>query len=135
MRITYELGHKGSKQYDTDNRNDMPVNNIYKAINKLGQLEDIEEELGIDLITLYKAFRYGIYAKTRKHNGYVAPQDLRGKLGWAYILDFSKDNVEDHSHPDEVKLIFGKTGICLSSMEYGRTRALDKNELEELEND
>ena len=26
------------------------------AINKLGQLEDIEEELGIDLITLFKVF-------------------------------------------------------------------------------
>ena len=29
------------------------------AIDKLGQLEDIEEELGIDLITLFKAFKEG----------------------------------------------------------------------------
>ena len=28
---------------------------------KLGQLEDIEEELGIDLVTLFEAFKNGIY--------------------------------------------------------------------------
>lgn len=32
-------------------------NIIVKSLNKLGQLEDIEEELGIDLITLFKALR------------------------------------------------------------------------------
>ena len=31
--------------------------------NKLGQLEDIEEELGIDLITLFKALKNGIWSK------------------------------------------------------------------------
>ncbi len=30
---------------------------------KLGQLEDIEEELGIDLITLFKALKSGVYYK------------------------------------------------------------------------
>ena len=34
-----------------------------KACQKLGQLEDIEEELGIDLITLFKALRNGFYYK------------------------------------------------------------------------
>ena len=29
------------------------------TLNKLGQLEDIEEELGIDLITLFKALKQG----------------------------------------------------------------------------
>ena len=33
------------------------------AENKLGQLEDIEEELGIDLITLFKALKNGIWVK------------------------------------------------------------------------
>lgn len=34
------------------------------AIHKLGQIEDIEEELGIDLITLFKAIKQGyIYKK------------------------------------------------------------------------
>ena len=34
------------------------------VLNKLGQLEDIEEELGVDLITLFKALKQGyIYEK------------------------------------------------------------------------
>ena len=35
-----------------------------EIMNKLGQLEDIEEELGIDLITLFKAQTNGFYVKT-----------------------------------------------------------------------
>lgn len=34
---------------------------IYNAIDKLGQLEDIEEKLGIDLITLVKLLKSPIY--------------------------------------------------------------------------
>lgn len=34
-----------------------------EAIDKLGQHEDIEEELGIDLITLYKALTNGVWVK------------------------------------------------------------------------
>ena len=34
-----------------------------KAIDKLGELEDIEEELGIDLKTLYKALTNGVWVK------------------------------------------------------------------------
>ena len=34
---------------------------LYPAIDKLGQLEDFEEELGIDLATLFKALRNGFY--------------------------------------------------------------------------
>lgn len=33
------------------------------CLNKLGQLEDIEEELGIKIIVLYKALKYGFYYK------------------------------------------------------------------------
>ena len=32
------------------------LNEMTNIFNKLGQLEDIEEELGIDLITFFKAF-------------------------------------------------------------------------------
>ena len=37
--------------------------NFVEIIDKLGQLEDIEEELGIDLITLFKALKDGVYYK------------------------------------------------------------------------
>ena len=36
------------------------------AIDKLGQYEDLEEELGIDLITLFKATQQGIWMKRNK---------------------------------------------------------------------
>ncbi|MBO7716018.1 MAG: hypothetical protein J6S85_20810 [Methanobrevibacter sp.] len=35
----------------------------YYIWQKLGQLEDIEDELGIDLITLFKALKNGVYVK------------------------------------------------------------------------
>lgn len=34
---------------------------LTSVVDKLGQLEDIEEELGIDLTTLFKAFKNGFY--------------------------------------------------------------------------
>ena len=34
---------------------------IDECMNKLGQLEDIEEELGIELLTLFKALKNGIW--------------------------------------------------------------------------
>ena len=37
------------------------VDDMNKALNKLCKLEDIEEELGIDLITLFKALKEGIF--------------------------------------------------------------------------
>lgn len=39
-----------------------------KCYKKLSQLEDIEEELGIDLITLFKALKNGVYAYDHANN-------------------------------------------------------------------
>lgn len=74
-----------------------------KFVNKLGQLEDVEEELGIDLITLFKALKQGyiyypincpndcykykiecIYMKPRIHL-YVADG-----VGGCYMEDYGK---------------------------------------------
>ena len=38
-----------------------PVKNLREQELKLGQLEDIEEELGIDLLTLFKALKEPVY--------------------------------------------------------------------------
>ena len=95
-------------------------------INKLGKLEDIEEELGINLLTLFKALKNGIYVKNRKNEirrvscniGLVETggcnslglrfQDTNYK--WRYlVLDTSRDN--------DVK-------------DYGKTWALTREELE-----
>ncbi len=40
------------------------TNGVQRVVNKLGQLEDIEEELGINLITLFEVLGNGLYYKT-----------------------------------------------------------------------
>lgn len=108
MRLTYELGHKGSGEYDTDNTKDMPANNIWKAVNKLGQLEDIEEELGIDLITLFKALKGGIWFIYHKPE-YEKNPDLELNWGkWMLRIDYN---------------------IAVNINDYGKTWALTKGEL------
>lgn len=49
---------------------------VTNCSNKLGQIEDIEEELGVDLITLLKALENGFYYKY-EHYGidFVEPND------------------------------------------------------------
>lgn len=44
--------------------NDKDCQKIFSCLQKLGQLEDIEEELGIDLITISKVLGNGLYYKT-----------------------------------------------------------------------
>lgn len=64
MRLT-EKDYCG---YDIKNRNDFngydneeDSQKLFSCLQKLGQLEDIEEELGIDLVTLIKAEKDGIW--------------------------------------------------------------------------
>lgn len=51
--------------------------------NKLGQLEDIEEELGIDLVTLFKALKNGIYVKETQYSRHTDCID-GASLGFGY---------------------------------------------------
>ena len=81
-----------------------------EAFNKLSRLEDIEEELGIDLITLFKALKNGVYMST-KHFDIVyckCPKIIHYKSGWKI-------------------LVYGAT---LSLTTYGKTWALTKEELQ-----
>lgn len=78
---------------------------------KLAKLEDIEEELGIDLVTLFKALKNGIYIKELGNNYPYWSFELRNTNGigiviwWGYFSTlFLKD--------------------------YGKTWALTKEELE-----
>lgn len=84
---------------------------------KLGQLEDVEEELGIDLITLFKALLNGIYYK--------------GAYG---TNDYGKIVYKEHP-----TIIFENTSklYCfkptffdfINLIDYGKTWALTKKEL------
>ena len=90
-----------------------------EAIDKLGQLEDIEEEIGIELTTLFKALKYGVYYYTSQnqlthdyvwlYDNYVSAS-VRDKLSYSLLTCFQKQ--------------------ILSFEDYGTTWSLDKGELE-----
>lgn len=49
---------------------------LVNAINKLGQLEDIEEKYGIDLVTLFEALKNGIWRKKFNKIWHIEPENL-----------------------------------------------------------
>lgn len=80
---------------------------------KLGQLEDIEDELGIDLITLFKALNgcWFLQIDTKKALGDIRPT-LVYQCGW-------------HLRPKLSEL-----PMLYALKDYGKTWALTKEELE-----
>ena len=104
MRLTEKINNyyfsKGKIESDHD-----------EEINKLGQLEDIEEELGIDLITLHKL----IHTKTIYSYGHTS------------IMENSISGIQLYD-----KTITIWNGTCHSKYplnEYGKSFALTKEEL------
>lgn len=96
-------------EYETDD--------LY-AVDKLGKLEDLEEELGIDLITLFKALKDGIYVELRDLIKHVSINDLSLKFfGEKWCLGFY------HS-------LNGGT-FYVDLKDYGKIWALSRNDLEE----
>ena len=78
--------------------------------NKLGQLEDLEDELGIDLIVLFKALKSGIYHK------------IGNCLYFRDNLDF------DFNSHLLFKNIYGSYTV-FDTKDYGKTWALTEEEL------
>ena len=106
MRLTKKdkMARYGYK-YIAPNRFD----NFGEGCNKLGQLEDIEEELGIDLIILLKAVKNGIWVKH------------------PYSIDYEPFRIDywkDYKTNEEGMFICG-----MKIKNYGKTWALTKEEL------
>ena len=123
------LTRKIKGYYSVDLRTCLPmeyeqIENSNACVDKLGKLEDIEEELGIDLITLFKALKdrqvifkhiYGlenpkIYLETHKIAGLLFDGKNYGL--WLY----------DNGFGDE---------FWVYTKDYGKTWALTKEELED----
>ena len=90
------------------------------AIDKLGQLEDIKEELGIDLVTLFKALKDGIWFKDE--DGDIVNEEItyadKQCLTWVgYTL-----SAFGTGYPDIKEHFYYK--------DYGKTWALTREELE-----
>lgn len=90
-------------------------------INKLGKIEDKEEELGISFLTLINCLEYGIYYKNKKngrifHCGEAGKNSLEKK-------SISKEFVfcTDNGNKDSI--------ICFSLSNYGKTWAYSSQEL------
>ena len=96
------------------------------ATNKLGRLEDIEEELGIDLITLFKALKDGINVYYENEERYQFHNNLRLEyhktLGWGLVDIYG--SICRNDMPMKLDMEFYEL------KEYGKTWALDKQTLE-----
>ena len=94
-------------------------------VNKLGQLEDIEDELGIDLITLFKALKNGIWTNQEQCYG----DEKQDKIRFFQVRLLLEENAVGCIHNSMWK---GKEVIrTLYFKDYQKTWALAKEELEE----
>lgn len=95
----YQVKEQGYETLENDTKN---------AIDKLGQLEDLEEELGTDFLILAKAKKNGIYRKMADGIEFYP----------RYVLSVYIDHV-----------MVNTSGKQLFLFEYGKTWALTKEEL------
>lgn len=108
-RLTYKRGRgilvENNIEYDT-------LNNVcyQDCVDKLGQLEDIEEELGIGLTIIFKALKNGVYV--RYTNDEIEHRIVAG-IEEENITLCIKENKECYMYFDE----------------YGKTWALTKEDL------
>ena len=116
-------------RYDDENRYYRPCDyesdkqsTILKLCKKLGQLEDIEEELGIDLITLFKILKRKKIYWVNEYNKKIQQMIMYGECDLMGIFVYEKG----FEYPECSKHLLYK--------DYGKTWALTKEELQD-END
>ena len=90
---------------------------------KLQELEDIEEELGIDLLTLFKALKNGIYLKFGSEKNIGVYYEHRAILPRHFDKDYKGYFIDLQL---ELSINFN-----FYFKDYGKTWALTKEELEE----
>lgn len=103
-----------------------------EVIDKLGQLEDIEEELGIGLITLFEALKQGIWYK-KNGTVYYSKATLiscvkndKKESFWNFTTNENQKEVEITGFA----LLDQFEGNLWYFKDYGKTWALTKEELE-----
>lgn len=95
------------------------------AINKLGRLEDFEQNLGIDFLTFVKSLVKGVYVKTDE--GII---NYKNSVGWIWKIG-QNDNYVGTERPGEFyfAIIYGHDYYYYLK-DYGKTWALAKEELQ-----
>ena len=103
--------------------------NASRVMNKLGQLEDIEDELGIDLSLLNSICQKGLYFKKEalntlcleeKHIYYAKNYDIHIEFFGRY---------QENKMGVSIMVCVGTTYHSLNAKDYGKTWALTKEEL------
>lgn len=98
---------------------------VVKSHIKLGQLEDIEDELGIDLITLFKALKQGAwFIDPRNKNKFFAMCSLCSKI------DGKFECAQEELRFNGFIILDQLFGLGYDLKNYGKTWALTKEELE-----
>ncbi len=122
-RLTQKILHDGKELYGSIGVPCDDLDYLKLIYDKLGQLEDIEEEIGIDLITLLKAQRQDkIYYKGYQFDYKIKECTViygswiyrKGNLVYVLFLNYM-----DWS-----------CGVQVYATDYGKTWALTKEELE-----
>lgn len=120
MRLTYDKNGTEPKIYDCDFLDNS------KCIQKLGQLEDIEEKRGVDIRILDQVLENGAYFKNPYHSG----EKIRYFNNLYSYLDL-KNNRFDIRMSLFVGLHTYSTGGALFPFkDYGKTWASTREELE-----
>lgn len=116
MRLTEKINNRYTCDYSLAS----------EICNKLGQLEDIEDELGIGLIVLYKAIKNGIYVIEPIYEKDILFCGVE-KIGWT-----ANPRLFIRALPDEKLIIVGNQEYTFefALKDYGKTWALTKEELE-----
>lgn len=132
------LTKKQGDLYYPNNENDIfpdDGSNAIRLLQVIGKYEELEAELGIDLITLFKALKDGIFINKK---GYVnsAYEDKKFneedsyynslQLYKSYDGYFLQDTYSPYGDSE-----CGEIGCCVSLKDYGKTWALSKYDLEE----
>lgn len=112
MRLTKKSGYHYYSYGVKEKENKNGLKRQYgKSITKLGQLEDVEDELGIDLVTLFKALKQGgVYVK----NGITEDTAIKMR---SFQICGDNSGITIWSQ------------IRLNAEDYGKTWALTKEEL------
>ena len=88
---------------------------------KLQLLEDIEDELGVDLITLFRAFKDDVYIKL---------EDGRIIEGFGAMIEDNPRFIYFSVHGEDVNSIADYDSYGVHTKDYGKTWAFVEEELE-----
>ena len=122
-----------------------PDKEFLEAVNviegKLEKLEDIEEELGIDLATLFEALKHGIWSKGGFYGmcyldakpSFIPPNEL--EIGRDLYMQYDRNDHTFQNYIEDVDALclygrdYEEKVYSVRIKDYGKTWALTKEEL------